>query len=216
MAFLKLIFVMRYFKIILAAFSVMALLFFVSCDTEETNKTDSDNSIELNELDTTSVQKRPEGEMVYRSVSYNEDNKEAVLSELIESFTEYLYVDLGFDSQEEVAFIELENHLKNKEYVLKYDFMRAVDMLFTFAITGTAWELLEPDKEQLELICNGGTNDGKSIKVDKPKSMFSKAATEIYKFSIDCLNGGGCVKMCTVSIAITSIVLKTSDPNVTE
>jgi len=220
MAFLKPIFVMSNFKRISIAFSVMALLFFVSCDTEETNKTDSDNSIELNELDATSVQKRPEGEMVYRSVSYNDGNKEAVLSELIESFTEYLYVDLGFDSQKEIVLFDIEKNLKNQKYILKYEVLRLDPLVLGLALglSGGEYDILESDKEQLELYCNGGDEDGTSIIVDRPTGRFSaiKFAIAIESFANACLDGGGCIETCKVTAVISNIVQKTSDPNVTE
>jgi len=202
-------------KIFSVAFSVMALSFFVSCDTEETSKTDSDNSIELNDLNTTtSVQKRgSEGEVIYKSVGYNESNKEAVLSELIESFTQYLYVDLGFDSQKEIILFDIEKHLKNQKYILKYEVLELDPLILGLAL-GLAegeYDLLEPNKEQLELYCNGGTKDGTSITVDRPTGPLSaiKFGKAIEDFANDCLDGGGCVEVCKASAMISNIVPKT-------
>jgi len=55
-------------KIISAVFSVMALSFFVSCDTEEVKKTDNDGSLELNDSGAISVQKRSGGEKVIKKL----------------------------------------------------------------------------------------------------------------------------------------------------
>jgi len=204
MAFRKAENIMKSNKIILSGLAIIVTIGtftfnMVGCSN------DYSESKELEQVTLKKKEDRANGEVVFRSVGYDESDKEFVLKNLIEDFMGHLYFELGFDSQKQVAFFEIEKHLKEQKYVLKYDFCDTDVIVIGSALSGTAFRVVEQGKEQLELHCSGGSNDGKSIKVDKPTSKFSKATKEIYDFSMDCLNGGGCVEMCTASVAISSI-----------
>jgi len=129
-------------------------------------------------------------------------------------------VDLGFDSQKEIVLFDIEKHLKSQKYILKYEILELDPLILGLALglTEGKYDFLTPDKEQLELYCDGGTEDGTSITVDRPTGPLSaiKFGKAIEDFSNACLDGGGCIEVCKASAMISNIVSKTSDPRITE
>lgn len=66
-------------------------------------------------------------------------------------------------------------------------------------------ELRANESEKIEVSCEGGEADGKKKVVNRPRNKVEGAivAKQVASLLEECLDGGGCIKVCTVSATIS-------------
>ncbi len=194
------------FKVVFLVFSLVSL---VSCTSSE-DTISSEKIIPQQIVLNDNLQAREGDTMIlYRKVIFNKDNKNFLLEEMIRDFTIYLYMDLNFDSLRQVVSFEVEQNNNSYELSLNYEiinldeldplalmFVGSFDNVNTTNSTGG---------EKINIDCNGGTNNGKNIVVDRPTGVLSatRVARQIEKFMSDCLDGGGCLEICKANASIS-------------
>ena len=63
-------------------------------------------------------------------------------------------------------------------------------------------DLIETKREKIRIDCEGGSNDGKQIIIDRPRGPgdIISIGKKVGDFMSDCLDGGGCVRVCKTSM----------------
>lgn len=91
--------------------------------------------------------------------------------------------------------------------LIMYDFEKIpaeFAMAFAFADQGTL-ETLRAEVEKLTISCEGGNHDGESMAAERPTGPGSaiKFAKKTAEFMSNCLDGGGCVKVCKAEFTLS-------------
>lgn len=146
-----------------------------------------------------------------------EERKE-ILNKLCVEFISDIYLKKGFDSKFQVAGAVIEENKLEKTLKLKHDIInlenRDYDWL-TWAYFGYSLikkkksgnnlpEAMSAKTEKLKHTCNGGTNNGRTLILDRPTGFISGTAyaKKVQQFVADCLDGGGCVTVCKAHFII--------------
>lgn len=150
-----------------------------------------------------------------KSVNYSSPEERSILlEEIYAAFLTEIYVDSEFDSQFQLAGSIVEDNIQEQKLTMKYDVINLNDMSIdelAWAMTGYQVsnagndnELYGAKKEKLMHYCDGGTNDGKTITLDRPTNAFNAASygKKVAQFAADCLDGGGCLQVCNAGYLV--------------
>ena len=193
-------------------FAMSALsLSLVSCLSDDKN-----NNLPATEQKIQSNKNKPEKEAAFYEVESvvvdykSAEEKKVLLDELNTYYLNNLYNESDFDSRYQVAGSSIDDYKEKKKLVLKFVRVNLDGMNFDqLAAFIGAYPLdyktnTEEKKEKLLHQCVGGTNDSKTLTLDRPTGLGSAAAygKKVADFAAECLDGGGCIEICTAASSI--------------
>lgn len=148
-----------------------------------------------------------------KSVSYSyktDEEKLEILADISNDYLESVYLKEELDTRYQVSGAMIQEDKVNKTLKIEFETVNLGNMtdaeLVTFMI---AYPLeyvnhLQLQTEKLEHYCDGGSKNGSSMTLDRPNGPGSayKYAKQVAKFAQACLNGGGCLQICSAYVVL--------------
>ncbi|WP_448606270.1 hypothetical protein [Paenimyroides ceti] len=188
-------------------FAALSVSMIISCNNENGDQDQTKRNENL------IVRKSAEQFKAYYT---SDDDKEAVIGQLVGEFYWYINTDLGFDADngDEIEF-DVADNKKEKSISIMIDnriinrSLSPDEMMWANAFDNnldkTNNTILAAGKQKLYLQCSGGKNDSKTLTVDRPYDIetATKSGKEMAPFIDACLKGGGCVLICKSSVKVS-------------
>lgn len=139
--------------------------------------------------------------------------KENILSNLTYDYIETVYLNNQIDTRYQITGAVIQDDKINKTLRLEFETVNLGNMSDAELVSFMMFYSIEhkPDiditlakTEKLMHYCDGGKKDGTSITLNRPTGPVSAASygKKVADFAQACLDGGGCMQICTAYVVI--------------
>lgn len=186
---------------------ILSIPLVISCSNDNGNE--NQNNIEESLIASKSIEQ-------FKVYYTSDEDKEAIIGQLVGEFYWYMHTDLGFDSDngDEMEFDVADNKEEKSLSIMIDDqilnrSMSADETMWANAfdknLNNTNNTTLDAGKQKLYLQCSGGKNDSKTLTVDRPYDVdtATESGKKMAPFIDACLKGGGCVLICKSTVKVS-------------
>lgn len=148
-----------------------------------------------------------------KSVTFNyktEKEKNEILLNLSTEYIESIYLVEDIDTRYQISGAIIQENKANKTLEMVFETVNLGDMtdeelvFFMMAYPIDYNDNKGLQSEKLQHYCDGGTQNGSSLTLDRPKGPVGAMSygKKVAEFAQNCLNGGGCLQICNAYVEV--------------